>query len=145
MLSLIRISLGFVIMLFQCTAASAEPTLAVTYIGTNNHSIVNAEAVEDYDIKLTVFNIDAHRNLEKQLSENLPSDITEAERIANERLAALDAHLVQDAFKGIALSLHWDLKTVPAIVFGDGEQVIYGVTDMNVALKRYHYFNTRTR
>jgi hypothetical protein len=52
---------------------------------------------------------------------------------------------VQQAFQGIALTLMWDLKKVPAIVFGDGDQVIYGVTDLNVALKRYDFYRSRTR
>jgi integrating conjugative element protein (TIGR03757 family) len=132
-------------MFFHGKSALADAPLAITYIGTNQLPIVNAHAADNFDVMLSIYNIDDHRNLEKELSANLPKDFSQAEKIANERLQALDGKLVQNAFKGVALTLLWDLKKVPAIVFGDGDQVIYGVTDLDVALKRYDYFISRTR
>lgn len=124
-------------------AAWCADALQVTYIGTNDAPLQNARAAESYDIKLTVYNLDGHRNLEKELSDNLPPDLAQAEIIANERLKAMDGKRVQDAFKGVALSIQWDLRKAPATVFGDGQQVIYGVTDLDEALKRYRYFRVK--
>ncbi len=115
----------------------------VTYIGTNDYQIVNAGVAEAYGVQLAVYNLDAHRDLEKRLSENLPSDLAEAERIANERLKALDGRTVQEAFRGVALAIQWDLRKAPAIVFGNGEQVIYGVTNLEEALKRWNFYRLR--
>jgi len=123
---------------------TAGPPPVVTYIGTNDHAIVNAAAAEAYGVRLVVYNLDAHRNLEKQLSADLPDDPVEAERIANERLEAIDGRKVQEAFRGVALAIQWDLRKAPAIVFGAGEQVIYGVTDLEEALKRWEFYRTRT-
>jgi integrating conjugative element protein (TIGR03757 family) len=126
-------------------ATAADAPLVVTYIGTNDHPTVNAGVAKAYSVTLSMYNIDAHRNLEKQLSADLPRNFAEAEKLANERLKAMDGKVVQEAFKGVALTIQWDLKKVPAIVFGDGEQVIYGVTDLDEALKRYSFYRSRTR
>lgn len=125
-------------------SATAGPPPVVTYIGTNDYEIVNAGAAEAHGVRLVVYNLDAHRNLEKRLSADLPDDPVEAERIANERLEALDGRTVQEAFRGVALAIQWDLRKAPAIVFGAGEQVIYGVTDLEEALKRWEFHRTRT-
>jgi integrating conjugative element protein (TIGR03757 family) len=139
-----RVTVVLLMCLYWPFVLAAGP-VAVTYIGSNKHPLVNAEAVDYYDVTLSVYNIDGHRNLEEQLSGGLPQNYAEAEKIANERLMAMDGKAVQDAFRGVALTLLWDLKRVPAIVFGDGELVIYGVTDLNEALKRYSFFRSRTR
>ncbi|MEW8139162.1 MAG: DUF1525 domain-containing protein [Candidatus Thiodiazotropha endolucinida] len=143
--SLKRIVSVLFLMFFQWPLALADAPLAVTYIGTNAHTLVNAKAAEHYNVALSVYNIDGHRNLEKELSADLPQNFVEAEKIANDRLMALDGKAIQDAFRGVALTLQWDLRKVPAIVFGDGDQVIYGVTNLDEALKRYQYFQSRTR
>ena len=46
-------------------------------------------------------------------------------------------------FKGVALLVEWDIKKLPAFVFGEGQYVIYGVTDTNTAIKRF--INSRKR
>jgi integrating conjugative element protein (TIGR03757 family) len=124
-------------------ADSSSDLLRVTYIGSNTDPLENEQLADDYDIQLTAYNIDAHRNLEKELSANLPSNLAEAERIANERLKRMDGQRLQDAFKGVALTIQWDLQKVPALVFGDGEAVIYGVADLEEGLRRYRYFRMR--
>jgi integrating conjugative element protein (TIGR03757 family) len=111
----------------------------VTFIGTNRFLAVNTEAAEAFGVKLVAYNLDGHRNLEKMLSKDLPQDWVKAERIANERLAAMDHRQLQAAFRGIALSIQWDIRKAPAFVFNDGSEVIYGLTDVEVALKRWQY------
>ena len=112
----------------------------VTFIGTNHFQPVNVEAAEAYGVRLAAFNLDGHRNLEKAISQGLPNDLVEAERIANERIKAMDSRELQAAFQGIALALQWDIQKAPAFVFNEGEAVIYGVTDVEVALKRWQYY-----
>ena len=58
----------------------AEETPIVVFIGTNQYQAVNTEAAEAFGIQLMQYNLDAHRNLEKKLSEGLPQDRVEAER-----------------------------------------------------------------
>jgi integrating conjugative element protein (TIGR03757 family) len=125
------------------SAMAADQQPLVTYIGTNDYGIVNASVAKDYGVKLVVYNLDAHRDLEKRLSADLPADLMEAERIANERLKALDGRTIQKAFRGVALAIQWDLHKAPAFVFGNGEQVIYGVTNLEEALKRWNFYRMR--
>ena len=118
-------------------------TPTVVFIGTNEYPAINVESAEAFGVQLQQYNLDAHRNLEKKLSEGLPTDLVEAERIANERLMALPGLEVQAAFQGIALATQWDIRKAPAYVFDDGRAVIYGVTDLAVALKRWQYHRMR--
>lgn len=120
---------------------TAQPT--VVFIGTNQFPAINVESAEAFGILLKQFNLDAHRNLEKKLSEGLPTDLVEAERIANERLMALPGLEVQAAFQGIALATQWDVRKAPAYVFDSGGSVIYGITDLAVAMKRWQYARMR--
>ena len=120
-------------------ALQADPSV-VTFIGTNQYPPTNVEAAAAFGVRLVTYNLDDHRNLERRLSEGLPQDLVEAERIANERLQAMDNQALQAAFRGIALSIQWDISKAPAFVFNDGQAVIYGVTDVAVALKRWEYY-----
>ena len=115
----------------------------VVYLGTNDYPVRNADQAAAYGVRLMAYNLDGHRNLERRLSEDLPPNLEEAERIANERLAALDGEELQNAFRGIALALQWDIRKAPAFVFEDGQAVIYGLTDVTVALKRWQYHRMR--
>lgn len=137
------LSLIFLVGLWHPLAGAVEATgnqPLVIFFGTNQFQAVNTEAAEVFGVQLKQYNLDAHRNLEKQLSEGLPQDRVEAERLANARLQALDLKLVQQSFQGIALALQWDVRKAPAFVFNEGSQVIYGMTDLAEALKRWQYF-----
>ncbi len=135
------------LVLLGCVLAVAGETESemptVVFIGTNQYQATNTEAAQTFGVRLKPFNLDAHRNLEQKLSEGLPTDLVEAERIANERLMALPGLEVQTAFQGIALALQWDIRKAPAYVFDNGGSVIYGVTDLSVAIKRWQYHRMR--
>ena len=103
----------------QAVATNSQPR--VTFFGTNQFQAVNTEVAEAFGVQLKQYNLDAHRNLEKQFSAGLPQDRFEAERIANARLQALDLQLVQQSYQGIALALQWDIRKAPAFVFNEGQ------------------------
>ena len=145
--------LGLVVALaFAAPAIHEEPTAfpvsssespLVVYLGTNAYPLHNADQAARYGVRLVQYNLDGHRNLERRLSADLPQNLEEAERIVNERLAALDGEALQNAFRGIALAIQWDIRKAPAFVFDNGQAVIYGLTDAEVALKRWQYDRTR--
>jgi integrating conjugative element protein (TIGR03757 family) len=122
--------------------SSAESPLVV-YLGTNQYPLGNAQRAVRYGVRLVQYNLDGHRNLERRLSADLPPNLEAAERIVNERLAALDGEELQNAFRGIALAIQWDIRKAPAFVFDNGQTVIYGLTDVEVALKRWQYDRAR--
>jgi len=108
----------------------------VVYIGTNDFPIENAKTATKAGITLGTYNLDAQRNLETHLADNLPvDDMALANTIVQQRFDALPEGAVQSAFEAVSLSARWDIRKAPAFVFGDGEAVIYGVSDVSEALE----------
>ena len=94
--------------------------------------------------KAVVFNVyylDAPNQLEESLSKDLPSDPQAALRIAQQRLQQLSHAQWQQqaemAFAGVMRALNLGIDRYPALVFDGGDSVIYGVTDVRQALRRY--------
>ena len=128
------------------SAYANQPGKTMYYLGTNSHPINNTSNVRSHGYVLNEYNMDGHLNLEKELSEGLPqNDIELAEKIANERLEKVDWSKLQKAFQGLALATAWDIKKLPAFVFGDGQFVIYGVTDANEAIRRWEQYSQQDR
>jgi len=123
------------------TAQANEALTRITYLGTNHFQISHAENISDYQIE--IFNLDELNNLEKEITSNLPNDPIQAKRLANARMQDLDNEKAMRMFKSVALLIEWDVKKLPAFVFGDGEYVIYGVTDTAIAIQRF--VNSRKR
>ncbi len=131
----------FILTQSLANALANEALTRITYLGTNHYQISHAENVSDYQIE--IFNLDELNNLEKEITSNLPSDPIQAERLANARMQDLDNEKAMRMFKSVALLIEWDVKKLPAFVFGDGEYVIYGVTDTAIAIQRF--VNSRKR
>ena len=86
-----------------------------------------------------LYEIDAIKRFEAQLSRGLPSDADAARRQAIERVAQVDEgrmQRVQRAAVGLSKAVQYGIDRYPAVVF-DGEAVVYGVTDLAEALHRY--------
>ena len=89
---------------------------------------------------VTVYRVDAIARLQAALSRELPGDPQTAKDIVLARVARLDTdqslHLEQAA-RGLARAMHHGIDRYPAIVF-DGQAVVYGITDIEVALGLWH-------
>jgi integrating conjugative element protein (TIGR03757 family) len=86
-----------------------------------------------------VYQVDGLQAVEAVLSHRLPRDPAAAERVVRDRRARWDAHDrvgLQQSATGLTKALAYGLDRVPAVVF-DGQGVIYGVTDLGEALRRY--------
>ena len=94
--------------------------------------------------KSVVFNVyylDAPNQLEESLSKDLPSDPRVALRVAQQRLQQF-SHVqwqqqAETAFAGVMRALNLGIDRYPALIFDGGTPVIYGVTDVRQALRRY--------
>lgn len=138
--------IGLILLSFTACAMAASPTNTIYYLGINGHKIVNDSYARSAGYELKQYNMDEHLNLEQRLSEGLPqNDIELAEKIANERLEKLDWSILQKAFQGLALASAWNIKKLPAFVFGDGKFVIYGITDTQEAINRWEQYRSRDR
>ena len=122
---------------------ASEAVTKLTFLGTNQKTILNPEVATEYQFEIEVFNLDELSNIETEVTNNLPKDPVEAERIADERMGSLDKSKAMKLFKGVVLLIEWDIKKLPAFVFGEGQYVIYGVTDTATAINRF--VNSRKR
>ena len=88
----------------------------------------------------TRYDVDRISLLQQALSHGLPADPARAKQRVLQRFQAMDATLSQpleNAGKGLAQAMTYGIDRLPAVVF-DGRAVIYGLTDIDEALVRYH-------
>lgn len=135
-LSFFPLLLYWVLMVVPLSDAKAE-TVQVTFFGNNQYQPLNIEWVNPQEaFKITVFNLDAHKNLEEELSAGLPKgDLDQATVIARQRVSAIPQTRWDSLFEGLMLARKWNIQRYPAVVFGDGESVIYGVCDLQKAVE----------
>ncbi len=144
-LALIILSLGFISLApVSALADTLTAKQKVYFIGTNNHTLINAHSAEEFGAVIENTNLDGHKNLEQFLSMDLPQDMEAAQLEANRRLETMDAQEIQNAFNGMAIAMRFDIKKAPAFVFDEGRAVIYGLTDAREALKRWAYYKSRS-
>ena len=119
------------------TSLMADTRNQLTYLGTNQFEAINTDIASQYELTISTYNLDALRNLENEIGKYLPEDPVEAQRIAEQRLNSMDESVTTKILYGSSLVIKWDIKKLPAFVFGDGQYVIYGVTDTSIAIKRF--------
>ena len=99
--------------------------------------------VQQYpDIVLRVHKLDAIKQTEDKLSEGLPADPHKAERLVLMRLQQLGKTTLSElehSALSLAKAVQFGVEKYPAIVI-DGEFVIYGLTDLAVALTHYRHW-----
>lgn len=119
-------------------AATDSLPVSIEYFGINGHTAERAERLPP-SIRFTEYNLDAQRNLENTLSADLPTDVLEAEAVAQARMAAVPKQTLEDLFKGVIAAGNYGLTRLPAVVFNQGDTVVYGVADVNVALEQWQH------
>lgn len=95
--------------------------------------------------RLKIFDLDAVATLEQELSVGLPADPAEAKRVAAQRMSTLTPDRVLHfarAYQGVIQAKRYGLTLFPAVVFDGGHSVIYGETDLVVAIGQYHAWKT---
>ena len=89
--------------------------------------------------EITVYEIDGIQFVERDLSLNLPAEPQQSKQIALQRIQSLEEKTrsrMQLAAQGLAKAMQYDVDRFPAVVF-DGEAVVYGVIDLQIALVHY--------
>ena len=126
------------------TAQAAEPLQSIELIFNNQTAMLNdtlQAALQGQGVTVSSYNLDAAKSLSQALSQGLSNNPELAKKIMLERLhsqgsAALNQRY-QAAYQGLIKSLHYQLDRYPAIVFNQGQAVIYGVTDLREAVQTY--------
>ncbi|MGE0116228.1 MAG: DUF1525 domain-containing protein [Steroidobacteraceae bacterium] len=117
----------------------AQPAVTVTFFGNNNYQPQHVDWLKAQPgVNVVLFNLDDHRNMEKELAAGLsPGDPARSTAIAQERVKAIPPTRLEALFTGPMKAREWQVQRVPAVVFGEGRSVVYGVTDMRMALERW--------
>lgn len=131
---------------------AAVPAVAAAGCGTwprlieaftdSDHPITGAEALgaQMPQTRIKVYRIDGKAEFDAKLSEGLPADPVEAERIVRERIAQVDPQEVSAAMASALDSagrmIKYGIGRVPAVVF-DGRGAIVGEADLSKALDAY--------
>lgn len=100
----------------------------------------------DAQLDIRIHLIDGIRQLEVNLSRNLPADSTAAEEEVLRRLQALDegqSNRVKASAEALLRATELGVDRYPAIVL-DGKFVVYGTTDLEDALAAYRQHGRRT-
>jgi len=98
-------------------------------------------------LEITVYEIDGITSVERDLSHNLPAEPKQSKQIALHRIQDLDEQTrerMQSVATALAKAMQYGVERYPAVVF-DGEAVVYGVTDLTVALEHYRAWHTGRR
>lgn len=91
------------------------------------------------------YRIDGIERFQTEWSQGLPNNPTQAKQVALARLQSLDPKQYQpleNAAKGLAKALKYDLDRYPAIVF-DSRAVVYGVGDVEQAKTYYRQWRSQ--
>jgi len=94
--------------------------------------------------EITIYEIDGIQSVERDLSLNLPVEPQQSKQIALQRIQALDDQAqarMQRSAIGLAKAMQYGINRYPAIVF-NGQAVVYGVTDLKVAIAHYQVWRT---
>lgn len=86
-----------------------------------------------------VYELDGIQRIETKLSKELTADPEQSKRIVLQRIQQLDEvsrAQMQHAAMGLAKAVQYGVVRYPAIVF-DGQVVVYGLTDLEVAIQHY--------
>lgn len=121
----------------------ASVAIERTSVGTDTaRRVATVEVFSNSAIYLTnirdarVYLLDSMEVLDSELSVGLPANERDAQTILRQRLHALGAAALasrtKSAAEGIVQSARYGVDRIPAVVV-NGEAVIYGVTDIDVA------------
>jgi integrating conjugative element protein (TIGR03757 family) len=127
---------------------TASVSIERTSVGTDTvRTAATVEVFSNSAIYLTnirdarVYLLDAMEVLDSELSVGLPANERDAQTILRQRLHALGAAALasrtKSAAEGIVQSARYGVDRIPAVVV-NGEAVIYGVTDIDVARAIFH-------
>ncbi len=109
-----------------------------TDLPVTGESTISQQA--DYmESELHVYELDGIQRIEAKLSKDLTADPEQSKLVVLQRFQQLhdgDRAQMQRAAMGLAKAVQYGIDRYPAMVF-DGQVVVYGLTDLEVALQHY--------
>ena len=144
----LRLLVAFIGAVVATAAAVSQPVSPTIEVFTTGDQwpgdLIPVPAKVQLDIRIRL--IDGIRQLEANLSRNLPADSRAAEREVLRRLQALDenrSNRVKASAEALLRATELGVDRYPAIVL-DGKFVAYGTTDLKDAMAAYRQHSRRT-
>ena len=125
----------------------AEAPLHIEVFTTQTQPITVGGVATNAAVNLQISEVDAVERFDSALSQGLPIDPALAQREVQRRLATFndrDVATLRLSATGVATAARLGIDRTPAIVF-DQSSVIYGVTDLPVALRHYQAWAAKAR
>ncbi len=134
----------FLILWFSSINSQA---LTLEVITDQPNQVRDVARLRQQGITVTVYDLTAGDRMAEAMSNGLTGPDQHARQQVQQRIAAIgrkqfEAQLKQ-AFQAIIQSVAYELDRHPAVVFNQGEAVVYGVTDLRTALSHYQHWKTR--
>ncbi len=132
------------VLLFMSATMNA---LTLEVITDQPNLIRDAVKLRQQGITVTLYDLTAGDRMANAMSKGLTGPDQQALRQVQQRIAAIgrqqfEAQL-KHAFQAVIQSVAYQLDRHPAVVFNQGEAVVYGVTDLQTALGYYQHWKAR--
>jgi integrating conjugative element protein (TIGR03757 family) len=115
--------------------------LTLEVITDQPNQISDVAPLRQQGITINIYDLTAGDRMANTMSEGLTGPDQHAKQQVQQRIAAIGRKRFENqlkyAFQAIIQSVAYQLDRHPAVVFNQGEAVVYGVTDLKTALGYY--------
>lgn len=144
------------VLIFSITFDAAWATPSYKAVLVEVFTVTDREVVGQGAIRINeqIENVDLHVHelngiqlVEAELSRDLTANPDQSRYIALQRIQVMDDQVrsrLQRSAIGLAMAMQYGVDRYPAIVF-NGEAVVYGITDLHVAIARYQEWRAEDR
>lgn len=141
------VSFVFLLLLSISAARSVAEPRYVEVFTSADQATSHTEDLQAKGIKVSVYQIDDIKRINADLVKGLPNDEKQATAILRQRFesrkAAIEQHYTQCA-DGVLKAYGYQLDRYPAVVF-DGQAIVYGVSDLELAYRQYQAWQLNNR
>lgn len=96
---------------------------------------LKAAVSQGWNVRL--YNMDEYLKVKKEMSFSRPNTESQARALAKEKMKKVSVERLRTSLHGAMKAIQFDIRKIPAVVFNDGEAVVYGVRDIDVAINMY--------
>ena len=132
--------------LFSFNVCAAEQTY-IEVVTSDAYPVSGIKSVQGQGLLVNVYNLDDGKRLVAEIGKHLPKNQDAAKKALEKHFKKMgDAAVKQQfmqAYHGVILSTQYGLTRYPAVVFEQGQSVIYGVTNLNQAVNLYRQWQSQ--
>jgi len=125
-------------LLSSVVAASESVSLIEIFVDDAN-PIQRVKNGAGRDIEFVIYDLSAPERFEKELSRGVSGSLDQVKRKVLKKIQGLSTSYMEEhvmtPYKGLLKAMEYELIKLPAIVFNNGESVIYGVRSIKKAIQ----------